>query len=130
MNPALLKIGLIAIGGAGGSVLRYWMQSTLQRATGGTFPVGTLVVNILGCLAIGFLNRALTGAWLIREEYRIALTVGVLGGFTTFSAFGWESFTLANDGQFPRAAANIVLSVTLGLIAVWIGYRLAERWVA
>ena len=75
-----------------------------------------------------FLAAALTGPILIREEYRIGLTVGVLGGFTTFSTFGLETFNLANDGQWRFAMLNMALSCGLGLAAVWLGYRAAERW--
>ncbi|MFQ5412282.1 MAG: fluoride efflux transporter FluC, partial [Phycisphaerae bacterium] len=67
-----------------------------------------------------------SGSFLIREEYRIALMVGLFGGFTTFSSFGLETLSLINDGQAARAILNIVFSVGLGLTAVWIGYRLAE----
>ncbi|HMO86405.1 MAG TPA: CrcB family protein, partial [Lacipirellulaceae bacterium] len=91
-------------------------------------PAGTLVVNILGCAAVGFLAAALTGPILIREEYRIGLLVGVLGGFTTFSTFGLETFNLASAGQMRLAALNIALSCALGLVAVGLGYRLAEKW--
>lgn len=124
----MLQIFLIALGGSVGSVLRYLMAGWGQRLSSGTFPFGTLLVNVLGCLLIGFLNALFNGPYLIRQEYRLALTVGVLGGFTTFSAFGWESFSLANDGQYFRAILNILLSITLGLVAVWLGYRLSQRW--
>jgi fluoride exporter len=124
----MYRLALIAAGSALGGVLRYLMQGWGQALTAGAFPIGTLLVNVLGCFLIGFLNAAFTGPRLIREEYRIALTVGILGGFTTFSAFGWETFALANDGQGVRALFNLLLSVTLGLAAVWGGYRLAEAW--
>ena len=122
------KLLFIAGGGALGSVLRYLVQGWVQTLSGGMFPLGTFVVNIFGCLVIGFLNKAFTETLLIRPEYRLALTVGVLGGFTTFSAFGWETFSLANEGQALRASVNALLSVGTGLAAVWLGYRLAEHW--
>jgi CrcB protein len=109
-------------------VLRYLLQGWVQRAANVLFPAGTLVVNVLGCFLIGVLAAAFAGPVLIREEYRVGLMVGVLGGFTTFSAFGLETFHLANDRQFALAAANVVGSCVLGLAASWIGYRLAERW--
>jgi CrcB protein len=84
-------------------------------------------VNVVGCAAIGFLNKALTNV-PIPSEYRIALTLGLLGAFTTFSAFGWETFSLANDGQGLRAIMNLLLSITLGFSGVLAGYRLAEKW--
>src|SRR5512140_63025 len=118
---------LVALGGGLGSVLRYMVAGWGQKLAPGAFPLGTLVVNIIGCLLIGFLNAAFSGPIPIRQEYRTALIIGILGGFTTFSAFGWETFSLANDGEHFRAALNILLSVGLGLVAVWIGSRLAER---
>ncbi|MBI5864277.1 MAG: fluoride efflux transporter CrcB [Planctomycetes bacterium] len=122
----MIKFALVFLGSGLGGVLRYALAGWVQRSYGGTFPLGTLTVNVLGCLAIGFLSVALTGRILVREEYRVALVVGILGGFTTFSAFGAETFALLNDGQHLRAAANVLLSVVLGLAAVWIGYRTAE----
>lgn len=124
----MMKIMMVAVGGGLGSVLRYLVQGWGQRLSNGSFPAGTLIVNVVGCLAIGFLNYVFSGPILIRQEYRIGLTVGVLGGFTTFSSFGWETFTMANDGQGLRAIMNLLLSVTLGFCAVLVGYRLAERW--
>jgi CrcB protein len=123
-----MKYALIMVGGAVGSLLRYILQGWGQALTNDTFPLGTLGVNVVGCFAIGFLNYLLTGPWPIRAEYRIGLLVGLLGGFTTFSSFGWETFSLANDGQGMRAMMNMLLSITVGFIAVWLGFRLAERW--
>ena len=119
---------LIAAGGALGSVLRYAVQGWAQRLTSGSFPIGTLVVNLIGCAAIGFLAAMFAGPTLVREEYRIGLTVGILGGFTTFSTFGLETFLLASDAEYRWALANVVLSCGLGFAAVWFGYRVAERW--
>lgn len=119
---------LIAAGGAAGSLLRYAISGWAQRLADGSFPIGTLSVNVAGCLLIGLLNAVFAGPYLIREEYRIAVTIGLLGGFTTFSTFGWETFALANDGQGTRAILNLLLSVTLGFSATWIGYRAALRW--
>ncbi len=119
---------LIAGGGAAGAVLRYAISGWVQRLANGSFPLGTLFVNVTGCLLIGVLNAIFAGPYLIREEYRIALTIGFLGGFTTFSTFGWETLALASDGQGVRAIANLLLSVTLGFAATWFGYRMALRW--
>lgn len=123
----MMKVLLIAGGGGIGSVLRYLVAGWGQRLSNGSFPAGTLMVNVIGCFAIGFLMALFTGPYLIREEYRLAIIVGVLGGFTTFSAFGWETFSLANANQGWRAVMNLLLSNTLGLSAVWIGYRLAQK---
>ncbi|MEK6676369.1 MAG: fluoride efflux transporter CrcB [Planctomycetota bacterium] len=124
----MAKLLLIFVGSGLGGVLRYLWGGAVQRLSGGNFPIGTLTINVVGCLCIGFLMGALSGRWMIRENYRIALLVGVLGGFTTFSTFGWETFAMLNDGQKTRAFLNVVASVVLGLAAVWMGYRLAESW--
>lgn len=124
----MTKYFLVAVGGAAGSVLRYALQGAVQRWAGGSFPAGTVAVNVLGCLVVGFIAAAFTGPLLVREEYRVGLTIGVLGGFTTFSTFELETLHLANDGQFRLALANVVLSVGLGFAAVWAGYRCSEWW--
>lgn len=128
MTAVAVRLALVALGGGFGSVLRYLLAGWCQRLGGGAFPLGTLAVNVLGCLAIGVLKAAFSGSLLVREEYQIALTIGLLGGFTTFSTFGWETFALANDGDWLRAGLNLLLSVGLGFAAVLIGYRLAEKW--
>ena len=124
----MMKWLLIAGGGALGSMLRYAMQGWVQRSTTESFPTGTLAVNMLGCVVIGLLAALFAGPHLIREEYRIGLTVGLLGGFTTFSAFEYETFMLAGGGQWRYALANVVASCVLGFIAVWFGYRAGERF--
>lgn len=124
----MLKLLLIFVSSGVGGVLRYSLSGYVQRVANATFPLGTLAVNVTGCLLIGFLTAWFSGRFLIREEYRIALLVGLLGGFTTFSSFGLETFNLCNDGQFYRAAANVILSVAVGVVAVWAGYRLAQHW--
>ena len=128
LGKTMLKYALIALGGALGSVLRYAVQGWVQRWTNGSFPIGTLAVNVVGCLILGFLSAMFAAPILVRQEYRVGLTVGILGGFTTFSTFGLESFNLANEGQLRLAVLNVMLSCGLGIAAVWVGYRLAERW--
>ena len=91
----------------------------------GVFPLGTLLVNVAGCLTIGYVGTLLAGPLLVREEYRIAALVGFLGGFTTFSTFGWETLALLDDGEWGAAAINVLASNVLGLVAVWFGHRLA-----
>ena len=116
---------LIACGGAAGSVLRYLVAGWGQRLTAGVFPVGTLLVNVTGCLLIGYVGTLLAGPAIVREEYRLALLVGFLGGFTTFSTFGYENWALMSDREWGLAGANVLLSNVLGLAAVWLGNRLA-----
>ncbi|MCP4248982.1 MAG: fluoride efflux transporter CrcB [bacterium] len=124
----MVKLLLIAAGGGVGAVLRYLVAGWGQRLGDGSFPWGTLIVNCSGCLAIGFLAALFAGPHLIREEYRVAILVGLLGAFTTFSTFGWETFALANTGQFALAAVNLVASNGVGLLAVWLGYRVGGHW--
>jgi len=124
----MLSLLFIACGGGVGAVLRYLVAGWGQQLVAGTFPVGTLLVNMTGCLLIGFLGATLAGPVLIREEYRMGLMVGLLGGFTTFSTFGYETLALLDGGDVAMASLNVLLSNALGLAAVWSGYRLAELW--
>jgi CrcB protein len=119
------RLALLFVGGGCGTLLRYWIAGWTQRTAGAAFPIGTLTVNIVGCLLIGFLASLLTGPALIREEYRVAILVGILGGFTTFSTFSHETVKLTDNGQFALAALNVLLSNTLGLAAAWLGGRTA-----
>ncbi len=124
----MTKLIYIALGGGLGAVLRYAVSSGAQHLTQGTFPVGTLAVNTLGCLAVGLLGTLFAGPFLVREEVRFALLVGFLGGFTTFSTYGFETLALLNDGEWWWAAANVTLANALGLLGVWGGHRLANLW--
>lgn len=123
----MAKLILIFVGSGTGGVLRYAISGWVQSWTTASFPTGTLAVNLIGCLAIGFLSAAFSGPVLLKEEYRIGIIVGIIGGFTTFSAFGKETFALAADRQMMLAGLNIILSVVLCLGAVWLGTRLSER---
>jgi CrcB protein len=125
----MLKWVLIAIGGAFGSVLRYWFQGWVQRLAGSTFPFGTLAVNVTACFVIGLLGGFFAAHESIREEYRLGLTVGILGGYSTFSTFGIETFKLADNNEHSLAFLNVFVSCAAGLAAVWLGYRIAERWI-
>ena len=122
------KLLYIAVGGGLGAVLRYLVSGWGQRASGSaTFPWGTLVVNVLGCLAIGALGAAFAGPHRVREELRLLLLVGILGGFTTYSAFAFETFMLVDERQFARALGNVVLTNGLCLAAAWLAYRLVQQ---
>jgi CrcB protein len=121
-------LALIGLGGALGSVLRYLLSVWIQPDRT-SFPLGTLVVNITGCLAIGVLGTLLYGPTSnMRPEYRQFILVGVLGGYTTFSSFGRETINLLGDHQYGYAAAYVLLSNVLGLAAVWIGVRVTEHF--
>ena len=115
---------LVAGGGALGSVGRYWLSGIVGRHFGDTFPYGTLLVNVSGCLVIGFLAAytGTEGRVLMRPEWRLALMTGVCGGYTTFSSFGLQTFNLVTEGDWLRAGANVIASVALCLVAVWAGH--------
>jgi fluoride exporter len=117
----------VAAGGALGSVLRYWMASGVHAFAGRAFPYGTLAVNIAGCLLMGFLFVLFAAKPGNETVLRTALLVGVLGGFTTFSAFSIETFNLIEAGAWLKAGLNAGLSVLLCLVATWIGVLIARQ---
>ena len=123
----MVKVLLIALMGGVGSVARYGLSTLVRRHAGGSFPAGTLCVNVLGCLVAGALTAWFLARPGIRDEYRLAMTVGLLGGFTTFSAFGVETFDLLTKGHRTQALAYVAASVLLGVSAVSVGYRIVER---
>lgn len=119
----LKSILLVALGGALGSVVRYKLSGwVFHHTTGWQFPAGTFVVNVVGCLVIGVLAGFAVKEDFFSAETRIFLFTGIMGGFTTFSAFGLETFYLLRRGELLTAGSNVVLSVVTGLIALWIGF--------
>ena len=120
------KLILAGIGGAVGSILRYSVSGIVQDFSKSiTFPYGTLAVNLIGCLAIGFLSQLAESRGYFTAESRTLVFVGVLGGFTTFSAFGNETMNLWREGESVLAALNIVAHLVLCLAAVWLGRSVA-----
>lgn len=120
------NIIIIGAGGFIGAVLRYLAVLSMQVFKGKTnIPLGTLLVNVVGCLLIGFLAVLAENNKVISSETRNFLIVGILGAFTTFSAFGFETVNLFKSGLTFHFVANIVLQVVLGLAAVWAGMNLA-----
>lgn len=114
----------IALGGALGSVGRYWINGMVSHRFGETFPLGTLAINVTGSFAIG-LFAGLTGPdgkWLAPPGFRQFFMIGVCGGYTTFSSFSLQTLSLAQDGEWLYAGLNILGSVALCLIAVWLGH--------
>ncbi|HEY5999890.1 MAG TPA: fluoride efflux transporter CrcB [bacterium] len=122
----MVKLLLVGTGGFLGSVLRYVAGGAVQAATRyGHFPWGTLAVNAAGCLLIGLLGGAAETRHVLTQEQRLFLITGFLGGFTTFSAYGFETYFLIRVGEPWLAAANALGQVALGLAAVWAGHALA-----
>lgn len=112
-----------------GAVSRYGLSEFVQKNHGfGNFPLGTLVVNVLGCLFIGFLANVLEAKQLLTEEIRLFIIVGILGGFTTFSTFGHETVNLFKDAFHITAVLNIFLQIILCLFAAWAGYFLSKAF--
>jgi len=118
---------ILAIGAGSfiGGVLRYLLSQLVQTKFLSTFPFGTLTVNIIGCFLIG-LVFGLTDRGNLTQEWRLFLATGLIGGFTTFSAFSIESFSLFRDGQFFYATAYISSSVVAGIIATFIGFAIIK----
>lgn len=120
------RLLLIGFAGLAGTLCRYGLSGLVARRFGETFPTGTLVVNLIGCLLVGFLLYPLQERFLVSEVARTALMIGFLGGFTTFSSFGLQTFTLFKDGEVFLAVMNVLLSNVVGLVSVWVGYALAR----
>ena len=117
----MTQVLVIAAGGAVGALLRFWTSSWVYNLTGRGFPYGTLVVNVLGSLVMGFLYIYLIERSSLGPEWRAALLVGLLGAFTTFSTFSLETMNLIEGGELIKAAMNILFSVILCLGAAWAG---------
>jgi len=123
----VLQLLTIAGGGALGAVLRFGMSSYVYRLLGRDFPYGTLAVNVVGSLLMGILFILFIERGLVSAEWRSAIIIGFLGAFTTFSTFSIETLMLVESGELSRAALNVVLSVTLCLVATWLGLVMGRQ---
>lgn len=117
---------MIFIGGGLGAVSRFAMALGMVRLLGPAFPYGTLMVNVTGSFLIGLILTLLETKLMVFPYWRHLVVIGFLGGFTTFSSFSWETLALFRDGQFFLAAGNILLSVVLCLLFVWLGHLLGK----
>lgn len=118
----------VAGGGALGSALRYGLALGVQRRLGTGWPFGTLAVNLLGSFLIGWAFHLLVSREILAEGPRLFIVAGLLGGFTTFSAFSLETLRLLQEGAWPLAALYVALSTAGGLLAAWAGFQLAA-WI-
>ena len=120
------KYFLIAIGGALGSIARYWVGSTVANRMGTKFPYGTFVINITACVIIGFSLSFLARRVDLNPAWRFLMPVGFIGAYSTFSTYEWETLSTIRTGAFFLAALYAVSSLILGLAAVWGGSVIAE----
>jgi len=122
-----LKILLLVVFGIAGTLARYGLQGAVQFRTGSSFPSGTLVVNLLGCFFLGIIGQFALNHISFSPEWRVGLTIGFFGAFTTFSSFSWETVHLLEDGDWLRATVYVGASVILGIGLLRIGMWLADR---
>jgi CrcB protein len=119
-------LALVALGGGIGSVCRFLLAEWAGQRWGASFPWGTFIANISGALLIGLLMGVLLSRPAIPPQYRLLLGTGVLGGYTTFSSWMYESWALVDGGALWRAGANVALSIVAGLAATWVGLQIGR----
>lgn len=122
----MLNYILVSAGAAIGGALRYGISSYIQRNISVVFPYGTLVVNVVGTFILGIIMFYLNEKELIGNEFRLFLTVGFCGGFTTFSTFSYETLTLFRDSEFGLAIYNVLLNVVLCLVGIYLAYLISK----
>jgi CrcB protein len=125
-EPTLQKYLFIAIGGALGSIARFWVGSTIAGRMGIKFPYGTLIVNVSACLVIGFTLSLLGKRADVGIAWRYLIPVGFIGAYSTFSTYEWETLSILRSGAFVLGALYAGGSLILGLLAVWAGSMIGE----
>lgn len=120
-------LAIVAVFGAAGAVARYGVSYWVMQATGSSFPYGTLAVNLIGCLLLGFVAHVGQNTELIHPWLQAGVTIGTLGAFTTFSTFSYETIRQLEEGQWRDGFVNVAASLACGLFAVWLGIRLAQQ---
>lgn len=128
MHPVFIKMLCIAAGGALGATSRFVVAHFVQRAAGPDFPWGVLAVNALGCLIIGVLGAYFTDDVELAVPWRVFIFIGLLGGFTTFSTFSFETLELAMEGFWLRAGAYVAATNVVCLGMTWLGFRTTSAW--
>lgn len=121
----MLRFFYIAVGGAAGALLRYWLSGVAQRIFNSGFPWGTLSVNLIGSLIIGFL-WGMFETVVVSQNMKIMIFIGLLGSFTTFSTFSLESFHLIRDGEYNLFLMNVTASFLLGIALIFAGYFISQ----
>ncbi len=117
---------MVFLGGGIGSILRFWVSGWIYSILGPTFPWGTLVVNLLGSFAIGVSSELFYSLFSISSEMRMGFLIGILGGFTTFSSFAFESVSLLRDGEIIYAVGNVLLNNVLAILLCFLGLVFAK----
>lgn len=123
-----MRILLIALFGAMGTLARYGLQGMVQIKMGSTFPFGTLLINLTGCFFLGLIGQLTLNRVIVPPEWRMAIAIGFFGGYTTFSSFGWETAKMLEAGEWLWATTYVTASVVLGLFLSVAGIRLANRF--
>jgi CrcB protein len=121
-----LRIALLVVFGAAGTLARYGLQGIVQERTGSSFPTGTLVVNLLGCFLLGGITQFGLHRLTLPPDWRVGISIGFLGAFTTFSTFSLETLRLTEDGEWFRAILYMGISLVGGLLAILLGMRIAD----
>ena len=122
----MLKILAVAVGGSIGATTRYLVSTWAAERFGASFPYGTLIVNVVGCFIIGAFMTITTERFIVNPYWRLLITVGFVGGLTTFSSFSYETFRLVDDADMTMALYNVGLNLVLGFLATWIGIGTAR----
>jgi CrcB protein len=123
----LNKILLVMLGGGTGAALRFLVGDYVTRLYGGLFPMGTFLINVTGSFFIGILMTLFVGRPDINPNWRLFLVTGILGGYTTFSSFEWETFATMRGGAPLMALLNVTLSLLMGFMGVWLGFALVTK---
>lgn len=122
----MFKLLVVGIGGFAGAISRYLVSGLAHRFFDGRFPYGTLLVNLIGCFVIGLTMYLVQSRGLFSSNVRLFLTIGLLGSFTTYSTFAYETFEMLLDQRFLAAFSNILIHLAVGLGAVWIGMSIGQ----